>query len=579
VEAVDLHASLPSFQAMIDALPQIIWTAPPEGGASFCNARFHEYTGLTFAEVQGAGWTNVIHVDDLPGCLASRHESLKLGEPWEYEYRLRRFDGEYRWFLARAEPVRDPYRGTIVNWVGTATDITERKRLEQEREVHLAEVRAQAEREALLNRIGAAVRSTSEPAGILRAAVTALGQGLNADRCYFVRYNQARDQGYISPEWLRSGLGLQPLAGLSRQMSLYSVNYDATFMAGRTQVVDDTIAFAPYNAAPLLALQVRSLLRIPMEVGDEKSALGVAMANAPRQWTEEEIRLAENVAALVRSALESAHVQQRERTIAQHLQEALVPHPPTYVSGLALASFYRSSLNEANVGGDAYDIFPLKEESRSVLCVFDLAGKGLAAASQVATVRNMLRFALYSHTVLSEAVTHVDQILVQQNLLTGFATLFVGIYDDSSRLLTYVNCGQEPGLLWRATTGKLELLDATGPVLGGFDGGAYQERAVRLEPGDVLALFTDGMTEIGPNRKTLLEVEGLQELFVQSCIQASEAAVAAGLPTPASESRHAAAAFASSVRDALIARVESYAGGAIGIRDDIALAIAVAAPE
>src|SRR5438105_2595926 len=98
-------------------------------------------------------------------------------------------------------------------------------------------------------------------------------------------------------------------------MSPYSVNRDPAFKAGRKQVVNDTLAFSPTDAAPLLALSVRALVRVPIEIGNQMTAIGVAMANEPRQWSDDEVQLIDNVAILVRSALESAYVQQRERNI------------------------------------------------------------------------------------------------------------------------------------------------------------------------------------------------------------------------------------------------------------------------
>jgi sigma-B regulation protein RsbU (phosphoserine phosphatase) len=217
------------------------------------------------------------------------------------------------------------------------------------------------------------------------------------------------------------------------------------------------------------------------------------------------------------------------------------------------------------VGGDFYDVFPV-EKGCTALVVGDLSGKGLAAASEVATVRNMVRYAIYSGRTLAEAITDLDRILVEHNLLTGFATLFVGLYDQNERLLTYVNCGQEPGLIWRSATGAVESLLPTGPVLGGFESmGGYEEATVALAPGDMLALFTDGMTEVGPNRREFLEIEGLTELFARCCA------------TTASVTGYSTSEAATVVRDSLIAAVEAYAGSGSGTGDDIALLVGAAA--
>jgi serine phosphatase RsbU (regulator of sigma subunit) len=168
----------------------------------------------------------------------------------------------------------------------------------------------------------------------------------------------------------------------------------------------------------------------------------------------------------------------------------------------------------------------------------------------------MLRYAVYSGKDLADALHDLHRTLVNQDLLTGFATLFIGRYDSKDRTLGYVNCGQEPGLIWRAATGEIEEMGPTGPILGGFLEGSFEKKTVTLADGDVLALFTDGLTEIGPNRASLLEIEGVTEML-RDCCQ-----VESGPPGDPAR-----------LVSRLIDRIDVYAGG--GIRDDIALLIGV----
>ena len=185
--------------------------------------------------------------------------------------------------------------------------------------------------------------------------------------------------------------------------------------------------------------------------------------------------------------------------------------------------------------------------------VADLSGKGLAAASQVATVRHMLRALVYQQqTTLAEAVSCLNDMLFEHNLLTGFATLFLGAYQVDARTLTYVSCGQEPGLIRRKATGAIEELPATGPVLGGFSGVTFGEKVVSLSSGDVLAVFTDGLTEAGLNRRELLEMRGVTAIFRESVENASSA---------------------EEIKVRMIKGVEAVTTAA-GLRDDVCLLIA-----
>ena len=424
------------------------------------------------------------------------------------------------------------------------------------------ETQRRAEREALLNRIGAAVRGATEPEAILRETVAVLGKGLGADRCYFVRYDQTRDTARVFPEWQRDGADWEPLTGRVFQMSSFSVDRHPAYKEGNTHTVDDVVAYAPEEAAPLLALPIRSLIRVPIETGDQMTALTVAMAHTPRHWEADEIRLVENVTVLVRSALESAQRQQRERNIARQLQEALLPAVPLVLPGVKIASFYRPALDEAGVGGDFFDVFEVENQCTAFV-VADVSGKGLAAAQQVATIRNMLRFALYQAPSVAEAATNLHNVLVEHDLLIGFATLFVCVYDHTQRTVTYVNCGQEAGLIWRTADNTVDPLPATGPVLGGFAApGGYTQKTVLLSPGDVLALFTDGLTEVGPHRKDMLGEQGVSD-FLRSCCADNV------LPAKASDPQV--------IAECLIECVDRFARG--GIRDDIALLVATVTAE
>jgi serine phosphatase RsbU (regulator of sigma subunit) len=149
----------------------------------------------------------------------------------------------------------------------------------------------------------------------------------------------------------------------------------------------------------------------------------------------------------------------------------------------------------------------------------------------------------------------LNRTLVENKLIDGFATLFVGCYDSGERTLTYVNCGQEPALLRRVATGKVEELEATGPVLGGFEEARFEEQVVALFPGDALAIFTDGLTEAGPSRTDMIGVAGIADLLARRQQQ-----------YPGEES-------ASALAQRLVAGVDAYARG--GVRDDVALLVGV----
>ncbi len=124
-----LRESEGRFRSAVDAMPQIVWTTTPEGELDFYNQRWYDYTGLTYEQTKRWGWELIVHSDDLQGCLDRWSQSLATGRRYEAEYRLKRYDGVYRWYLGRAVPLRDS-NGNITKWFGTSTDIHDQKQAE-----------------------------------------------------------------------------------------------------------------------------------------------------------------------------------------------------------------------------------------------------------------------------------------------------------------------------------------------------------------------------------------------------------------------------------------------------------------
>ncbi|MEA2626444.1 MAG: formate hydrogenlyase transcriptional activator [Candidatus Binatota bacterium] len=115
---------------MIDTIPALAWCCLPDGTTEFLNRRWLDYTGLSAEDALGWGWQRPVHPQDVGRLMSAWRTLLAAGEPGEEEARMRRFDGEYRWFLFRAEPVHDD-RGTVLRWYGTNTDIEDLKRAEE----------------------------------------------------------------------------------------------------------------------------------------------------------------------------------------------------------------------------------------------------------------------------------------------------------------------------------------------------------------------------------------------------------------------------------------------------------------
>jgi len=124
----EVQALKDRLRLVIDTIPTVVWSKLPDGSADFLNQRFRDYTGFSLKDGLGWGWMSAFHPEDR--AMDEWRTALAAGEPFEKEARLRRADGQYRWCVLRAVPLRDE-QGTIVKWYGTTTDIEERKRAEE----------------------------------------------------------------------------------------------------------------------------------------------------------------------------------------------------------------------------------------------------------------------------------------------------------------------------------------------------------------------------------------------------------------------------------------------------------------
>jgi sigma-B regulation protein RsbU (phosphoserine phosphatase) len=262
-----------------------------------------------------------------------------------------------------------------------------------------------------------------------------------------------------------------------------------------------------------------------------------------------------------RSSKEGEEIHQKERMereleIAYEMQQSFLPQTLPDVSDVEIAATMRPA---REVGGDFYDVIPLSGGRVGVL-VADVSDKGVPAALYMALARTLLR----AHSLsarpqyLSDALESAqvrrlmrsgslgalaalgavrqtnDYLTEHHSESCMFVTLFYAVYDPQSRLLTYVNAGHNPPLLYNAITGEQDWLRPTDMIVGVMPGRPYEAQERRLSPGDVLVLYTDGVTEAFNTDHEMFETERLVEAVcthatasAQEVVEAIEAAVTA----------------------------------------------------
>src|SRR5690242_139555 len=125
-----LRESEQRWRSLAEALPQLVWSATPDGACDYFSAQWTGHTGVAEAGLLGWRWLEALHPDDREPTRQLWLESVAGHHPYDVEYRVRRRDGEYRWFKTRGVPIRDG-AGNIVKWFGTCTDITDLRQTEE----------------------------------------------------------------------------------------------------------------------------------------------------------------------------------------------------------------------------------------------------------------------------------------------------------------------------------------------------------------------------------------------------------------------------------------------------------------
>ncbi len=386
------------------------------------------------------------------------------------------------------------------------------------------EVRARAEREAMINKIGGALRVSLDVDEILQIVTEQVGQALNVGRCSFARLNAARDTVEAAPQqYAAPGVPLAPFR--FRLADVPPVDVDQ-WVAGQPVVVADAASRPPIPGTE----QARAYIACPVFLRGQFGGLfTVAQADGPREWTEDEAAFVTAVSDILALALENARLYAREHRVADMLSSAFLPDIPDVLPGLSLASSYRAGLEEAHVGGDYYDAF-LLPDGRVALVIADVSGKGLSAAVQTATVKYSLRAFASEAAAPGLVLTRLNKTLCSDlsGLGDNFVTLFYAVFDPASGRLAWGSAGHETVLIKRAAGGA-NLLEANNPILGLADH-AYEQAEDALGPGDALVLFTDGLTEArAVGTREMLEIERVHALVAAVPAGAGAGALAARL--------------------------------------------------
>ncbi len=274
---------------------------------------------------------------------------------------------------------------------------------------------------------------------------------------------------------------------------------------------------------------VETLLAMPLAITDEDCHAILGLINkANRNFTAGDAKLLAALSQQVASVIKNFLVHQRliieerlsrELEIAAEIQESMLPTQLPQLSGLAMAV---ASIPASEVGGDFYDFITIGERQLTII-IGDVAGKGIPAAMLTSVTRTMLRVEAIRgdlpHTIIHQANNVLFHDLSRAD---SFVTAFVATIDPFAGTLNYASAGHTPALIWRTDTQTVEQLKSTSPPIGIFYRGE-SPRSVALKPGDVLLLYTDGITEEQAPNGELFGLERLIQLVEAHAQGSSEA--------------------------------------------------------
>ncbi|HEY2106408.1 MAG TPA: PAS domain S-box protein, partial [Candidatus Binataceae bacterium] len=316
-----LRASEEKFHQMADTVPDILYTSDPQGVIEYTNKRFYEYTGTSEGMAEQFRWASAIHPDDLQAAARQWPRLVGEGQPFKIEFRLRTADGSYRWFMAQAHPIRDG-RGRVVKWFGSATEIEEQKRAQQERDKLLSATQAarvQAEAAASKLRRLQSVTDSALPELTLDQMLHEL-----LDRLRAAVQGDTATVLLLEP----GGRELMPVAsvGLEEEIGAGVRIPPGMGIAGRIASSNGGMIFNDLTGvevvSPLVRRRIKSLVGAPLKI--EESVIGVIHVGSetPREFTEEHLDLIRLVAHRAALAIERTRLHENERAARAAAEEA-----------------------------------------------------------------------------------------------------------------------------------------------------------------------------------------------------------------------------------------------------------------
>jgi serine phosphatase RsbU (regulator of sigma subunit) len=347
---------------------------------------------------------------------------------------------------------------------------------------------------ALISKVGITLLSSSTLEQTLEQIVALVFEAVPADRCLLMMRDVHSEEMKVAVARLRDRVGEVGEIRVSRNVM------DEVVIRGKSVLTSDAQHDPRFASGTVVLQGVRSVLAVPLGVSEK--VFGIIYADSPiaeGRFTEDHLKVLTTLASVAAIRVENARLVEarfqqerleRELQLAMEIQQRFQPTAPPVVPGY---EFQGISFPCYEIGGDYYD-FIKRDDGRLVIALGDVSGKGTAAALLMSSLHASIHAQTGSHDSLVETISAVNRYLAENIPSNRFVTLFYAELDPESGALSFLNAGHNPPLIVHAA-GTVEQLASGGLPLGIKANADYREGRTTLQAGDVLVIYSDGVTE------------------------------------------------------------------------------------
>ena len=347
---------------------------------------------------------------------------------------------------------------------------------------------------ALISKVGITLLASATLNETLEQIVTLVFEAVPADRCLIMMRDEGSEDLRVAVARLRDRIGEVGEIRVSRNV------LDEVVIRGKSVLTSDAQHDPRFASGTVVLQGVRSVLAVPLGVSDK--VFGIIYADSPiaeGRFTEDHLKVLTTLASVAAIRVENARLVEarlererfeRELALASEIQQRFQPTAPPVVPGYELQGI---SFPCYEIGGDYYD-FIEREDGRLVIALGDVSGKGTAAALLMSSLHAAIHAQSASHNSLVATISAVNRYLADNIPSNRFVTLFYAELDPQSGALSFLNAGHNPPLIVHSA-GTVEQLASGGLPLGIKPDAEYREGRTQMQLGDVLVIYSDGVTE------------------------------------------------------------------------------------